>query len=56
MAARAVAPDLHQLSGAISLTEEHDLHPWTMRAQAVRTEFGALGEHGYAVTRLRWES
>jgi len=30
MAARVVAPDLHQLSGAISMTEEYDLHLWTM--------------------------
>lgn len=54
MAARVVAPDLHQLSGAISMTEEYDLHLWTMRAQAVRTELGGIGEHARAVTRLRW--
>jgi len=56
MAVRAVAPDLHQLSGAISMTQEYDLHLWTMRAQAVRTELGGIGEHARAVTRLRWDS
>jgi alkylation response protein AidB-like acyl-CoA dehydrogenase len=56
MATRAVAPDLHQLSGAISMTEEYDLHLWTMRAQAVRTELGGIGEHARAVTRLRWNA
>jgi len=55
MAARAVAPDLHQLSGAISMTEEYDLHLWTMRAQAARTELGGIGEHARAVTQLRWD-
>jgi alkylation response protein AidB-like acyl-CoA dehydrogenase len=54
MAARVVAPDLHQLSGAISMTEEYDLHFWTMRAQAVRTELGGIGGHARTLTQLRW--
>jgi alkylation response protein AidB-like acyl-CoA dehydrogenase len=54
MSARVVAPDLHQLSGAISMTEEYDLHLWTMRAQALRTELGGIGEHARGLTHARW--
>ncbi|MEU7813895.1 acyl-CoA dehydrogenase family protein [Pseudonocardia sp. NPDC049154] len=54
MAAREVAVDMHQLSGAIGFTEEYDLHLWTMRAQALRTELGGIGGHAGAVTALRW--
>jgi alkylation response protein AidB-like acyl-CoA dehydrogenase len=53
-AARAVAVDLHQLSGAIGFTEEYDLHLWTMRAQALRTELGGIGDHARALTTIRW--
>jgi alkylation response protein AidB-like acyl-CoA dehydrogenase len=56
MAARVLAPDLHQLSGAISMTEEYDLHFWTMRAQALRVELGGIGEHARALTHSRWGS
>jgi alkylation response protein AidB-like acyl-CoA dehydrogenase len=56
MAARHVAFDCHQLHGAISFTAEYDLHLWTMRAQALRTEFGGIGGHAAATTRLRWAS
>jgi alkylation response protein AidB-like acyl-CoA dehydrogenase len=54
MAARHVAVEMHQLSGAIGFTEEYDLHLWTMRAQALRTELGGIGAHAVAVTSLRW--
>jgi hypothetical protein len=54
MAARTIAVDLHQLSGAIGFTEEYDLHLWTMRAQALRTELGGIGAHARAVTAGRW--
>jgi alkylation response protein AidB-like acyl-CoA dehydrogenase len=56
MAARHVAFDCHQLHGAISFTAEYDLHLWTMRAQALRTEFGGIGGHALATTRLRWRN
>jgi alkylation response protein AidB-like acyl-CoA dehydrogenase len=54
MAARHVAFDCHQLHGAISFTAEYDLHLWTMRAQAVRTELGGIGDHARATAALRW--
>lgn len=50
MAARAIAVDMHQLSGAIGFTEEYDPRLWTMRAQALRTELGGIGDHARAVT------
>jgi alkylation response protein AidB-like acyl-CoA dehydrogenase len=56
MAARVVAFDCHQLHGAISFTAEYDLHLWTLRAQALRTEFGGIGGHATAASRLRWAS
>ena len=56
MAARHVAFDCHQLHGAISFTAEYDLHLWTMRAQALRTELGGIGAHAIATTRARWSS
>jgi hypothetical protein len=54
MAARHVAFDCHQLHGAISFTAEYDLHLWTLRAQALRTEFGGIGGHARATSKLRW--
>jgi len=56
MAARHVASEMHQLTGALSFTAEHDLHLWTLRAQALRTELGGIGGHAAAVTQLRWAS
>lgn len=56
MAARHVALECHQLHGAISFTAEYELHLWTMRAQALRTEMGGIGAHATDVTRLRWAS
>ena len=54
MATRLVAFDCHQLHGAISFTAEYDLHLWTMRAQALRTELGGIGGHAIATARSRW--
>ena len=54
MAGRHVAAEMHQLSGAISFTAEYDLHLWTMRAQALRTEMGGIATHARALTHLRW--
>ena len=56
MAARHVAADVHQLSGAIGFTSEYDLHLWTLRAQALRTELDGIGGHAATVTRTRWAS
>jgi alkylation response protein AidB-like acyl-CoA dehydrogenase len=56
MAARHVAFECHQLHGAISFTAEYDLHLWTMRAQALRTELGGIGGHAKATSQLRWAS
>jgi len=46
-AAQTVA-ETHQLTGAMGLTEEYDLHLWTMRLAALRLELGGAAEHAAA--------
>lgn len=46
--------ETHQIMGAIGLTEEHDLHLWTFRMQAVRAELGGLRSHRRALAESRW--
>lgn len=46
--------ETHQLKGAAGLTVEDDLHLWTLRLQALRTELGGLRAHRRAVAEARW--
>lgn len=46
--------ETHQVMGAIGLTTEHDLHLWTLRLQAQRTELGGQRVNRRAVTNARW--
>jgi alkylation response protein AidB-like acyl-CoA dehydrogenase len=46
--------ELHQLSGAIGFTREHDLHVWTMRLKALELELGGAGAHRRALAQARW--
>lgn len=52
--AKKLAPELHQLSGAIGFTLEYDLHVWSMRLQALRLELDGVGGHARAVALARW--
>lgn len=47
--------ELHQLSGAIGFTREHDLHVWSMRLKALELELGGVGAHRRALARARWD-
>lgn len=53
-ALHAVTRETHQILGAIGLTREHDLHLYTLRLQALRTELGGLRRHRRAVVAARW--
>lgn len=53
-AIRAVAADLHQLSGAIGFTTEFDLHIWTTRLWALRVELGGGRQHATSLARSQW--
>jgi len=53
-AAGDVFAEMHQLSGAIGFTREHDLHVHSMRLQALRLEFGGVGGHRRAIVESRW--
>jgi alkylation response protein AidB-like acyl-CoA dehydrogenase len=53
-AAARVFTDVHQLSGAIGYTREHDLHVFSMRLQALRLELGGVGAHRRALASARW--
>jgi alkylation response protein AidB-like acyl-CoA dehydrogenase len=46
--------ELHQLSGAIGFTREHDLHVWSMRLKALELELGGAGAHRRALAGARW--
>lgn len=47
-AAAQTVSETHQLTGAMGLTEEYDLHLWTMRLAALRLELGGAAEHAAA--------
>lgn len=49
-----VTRETHQIMGAIGLTEEHDLHLWTLRLQALRAELGSWRTPSRAVAEARW--
>ncbi len=55
-AARQVFAEMHQLSGAIGFTHEHDLHVWTMRLQALKLEMDGAASHQRAIAQARWLS
>jgi alkylation response protein AidB-like acyl-CoA dehydrogenase len=52
--ARAVMAETHQLTGAMGFTLEYDLHLWSLRLQALRSEAGGLDEHARALVAARW--
>ena len=54
VAAKQVAAETHQLSGAIGFTKEYPLHVFTTRAQGLTLELGGLEAHARALTALRW--
>ncbi len=53
-AAQRVFTDMHQFTGSMGFTREHDLHVWSMRLQGLRLELGGLAGHRRAVARARW--
>jgi alkylation response protein AidB-like acyl-CoA dehydrogenase len=53
-AAARVFTDVHQLSGAIGYTREHELHVFSMRLQTLRLELGGVGAHRRALASARW--
>jgi len=54
-AARLVTQETHQLTGAMGFTLEYDLHVWSLRLQALRTEGGGIGRHAEALVSARWQ-
>lgn len=50
----AATRETHQILGAIGLTSEHDLHLWTLRLQAIRSDLGGVRHHYRALARARW--
>jgi alkylation response protein AidB-like acyl-CoA dehydrogenase len=53
-AVERVVRDTHQLTGAMSLTREYDLHLWTLPMWALSQEAGGLEAHREAVAMARW--
>jgi alkylation response protein AidB-like acyl-CoA dehydrogenase len=54
-AARLITQETHQLTGAMGFTLEYDLHVWSLRLQALRTEGGGVGRHAEALVGARWQ-
>jgi len=54
-AARLITQETHQLTGAMGFTLEYDLHVWSLRLQALRTEGGGIGRHAEALVSARWQ-
>ena len=46
--------ETHQLSGALGFAVEYDLHLWTMRLPALRSELLSIGQPAAALTSARW--
>jgi len=46
--------ETHQLSGALGFAVEYDLHLWTMRLPALRSELLSIGQPAAALTGVRW--
>jgi len=53
-AANQIFREMHQLTGAMGFTREHDLHVFSMRLQALRLELGGASAHRRAITAQRW--
>jgi alkylation response protein AidB-like acyl-CoA dehydrogenase len=53
-AAKQVFGEMHQLSGAIGFTHEHDLHVWSVRLQALKLELDGVAGHRRAIAHARW--
>lgn len=53
-AATQLFAEMHQLSGAIGFTHEHDLHVWTVRLQALKLEMDGVAGHRRAIALARW--
>lgn len=52
--AKELTRELHQLTGAVGFTTEYDLHVWSMRLQALRSELDGIAGHARAVSVARW--
>jgi alkylation response protein AidB-like acyl-CoA dehydrogenase len=48
--------EMHQFSGAMGFTNDHQLHLWTMPLQALRLELGGCAAHARAAAALRWSA
>jgi alkylation response protein AidB-like acyl-CoA dehydrogenase len=55
-AADRVFREMHQFSGAMGFTEDHQLHLWTMPLQALRLELGGPAAHARAAAQARWNA
>ena len=53
-AANQIFREMHQMTGAMGFTREHDLHVFSMRLQALRLELGGASAHRRAVATQRW--
>jgi alkylation response protein AidB-like acyl-CoA dehydrogenase len=53
-AAKSVIDETHQMSGAMGMTMEYDLHLWTRRLIALRQECGGADRHAESLARSRW--
>jgi alkylation response protein AidB-like acyl-CoA dehydrogenase len=54
LAAHRICTETHQMTGAIGLTTEYDLHVWTMRLEALRLELAGAAGHARALASARW--
>ena len=55
-AANEVFREMHQMTGAMGFTREHDLHVFSMRLQALRLELGGASAHRRVVAASRWNA
>jgi alkylation response protein AidB-like acyl-CoA dehydrogenase len=55
-AANHVFREMHQMTGAMGFTREHDLHVYSMRLQAMRLELGGTSAHLRAIAARRWNA
>jgi alkylation response protein AidB-like acyl-CoA dehydrogenase len=53
-AANQIFREMHQMTGAMGFTREHDLHVFSMRLSALRLELGGASAHRRAVATQRW--
>jgi len=48
--------EMHQFTGAMGFTDDHQLHLWTMPLQALRLELGGAPAHARVVAGARWNA